>query len=445
MAKIAPFRGIRYNRHKVGDLSKVVSQPYDRVRYGLQDEYYDQHPYNVVRIIKGRAFDADTPDNNVYTRARDYYETWLDAGYLLRDTKPALYVYHQTFTTPDGSERTRKAFVTALELVEFDEGIVLPHERTLSGPKADRLNLLRATETNFGQIFMLYPDSENRINALLDAAIAGESPNADVRELFEKDVRQQLWVVTDPEVIGNVLAEMAAKRGLIIADGHHRYETALNYRAEMRQAYAAAHPAAPANAGFNYRMVTLVSMDDPGLTILPTHREMHSYTAKTTAQILLDAAEYFEVIEMPNRAALQAALSEATPIDRRIGFYDGAYCLLQLKGPEIMTRIAPDRAQEWRMLDVSILHEVLIQRVMGISKERVAAKENIDYHRDLDLAVSHVDGGTAQCVYIMNPTRMVEVKACSDKDAKMPQKSTDFYPKVVTGLVAMAVGADERL
>jgi uncharacterized protein (DUF1015 family) len=292
---------------------------------------------------------------------------------------------------------------------------------------------------------MLYPDSENRINALLDAAIAGESPNADVRELFEKDVRQQLWVVTDPEVIGNVLAEMAAKRGLIIADGHHRYETALNYRAEMRQAYAAAHPAAPANAGFNYRMVTLVRMDDPGLTILPTHREMHSYTATTTAQILLDAAESFEVTDMPTRAALQAALSEATPIDRRIGFYDGAYYLLQLKGPEIMTRIAPDRAQEWRMLDVSILHEVLIQRVMGISKERVAAKENIDYHRDLDLAISHVDGGTAQCVYIMNPTRMVEVKACSDKGAKMPQKSTDFYPKVVTGLVAMAVGADERL
>lgn len=441
MAKIAPFRGIRYNRHKVGDLSKVISQPYDRVRYGLQDEYYDQHPYNVVRIIKGRAFDEDTPDNNVYTRARDYYQTWLDAGYLLRDTKPALYVYHQTFTMPDGSERTRKAFITALELVEFDEGIVLPHERTLSGPKVDRLNLLRATETSFGQIFMLYPDLENRINALLDAAIAGQSPHADVRELFEKDVRQQMWVVSDPEVISNVLAEMAAKRGLIIADGHHRYETALNYRAEMREA----HPAAPANASFNYRMVTLVSMDDPGLTILPTHREMHSYMVRTTAQILADASEFFEVTDMPTRTALQAALSEATPTDRRIGFYDGDYYLLRLRGPEIMAQIAPDRVAEWRMLDVSILHELLIERVMGISQERVAAKENIDYHRDLDLAISHVDEGTALCVYIMNPTRMAEVKACSDKGAKMPQKSTDFYPKVVTGLVAMAAGADERL
>jgi uncharacterized protein (DUF1015 family) len=441
MAKIAPFRGIRYNAHKVGDLSKVVSQPYDRVRYGLQDEYYDLHPYNIVRIIKGREFEGDSPDRNVYTRARDFYRTWLDAGYMLRDASPAFYVYHQTFALPDGTTRTRKAFVTALELVEFDEGIVLPHERTLSGPKADRLNLLRATETNFGQIFMLYPDVENRINALFDAAINGRPPNIDIRELFEKEVRQQMWVITEPEVIGQVIAEMTSKRGLIIADGHHRYETALNYRAEMREK----HPTAPASAGFNYCMITLVSMDDPGLTILPTHRQMHAYTAKTTAQILADAGEYFEVTPMTDRTALESALAEATPTNRRIGFYDGTYHLLQLKGPEIMAHVVPDRVEEWRMLDASILHELLIERVMGISKERVAAKENIDYHRDLDLAISNVDGGKALCVYIMNPTRMVEVKACSGKGAKMPQKSTDFYPKVITGLVAMPVGAKEQL
>ena len=441
MAEIAPFRGIRYNVHKVGDLSKVVSQPYDRVRYGLQDEYYDLHPYNIVRIIKGREMEGDTPEWNVYTRARDYYHAWLDAGYLLRDVEPAFYVYYQTFTLPDGTERTRKAFIAALKLVEFDEGIVLPHERTLSGPKVDRLNLLRATEANFGQIFMLYPDAENKINALLEAAVAGREPDADVRELFEKDVRQQLWLVTDPDILAQVRAEMEPKRGLIIADGHHRYETALNYRAEMRAKY----PDAPPNAGFNYRMVTLVSMDDPGLTILPTHREIHSYTAKTTQQILADAAEYFEVTPVADRGALQAALAQATPTDRRIGFYDGAYYLLRLKGPEIMARLLPDRIEEWRMLDVTILHELLIERVMGISKEQVAAKENIDYHRDLDLAIARVDKGQAQCVFIMNPTRMAEVKACSSKGAKMPQKSTDFYPKVITGLVAMSVGVQERL
>lgn len=441
MAKIAPFQGIRYNSHKVGDLSKVISQPYDRVRYGLQDQYYDLHPYNIVRITKGRALGDDTAENNVYTRARDYYHTWLDAGYLLREPTPAFYVYHQTFSLPDGTELTRKAFVAALELVDFSEGIVLPHERTLSGPKADRLNLLRATEANFGQIFMLYPDAENRINSIFDAAIAGREPNADVHELFEKDVRQRVWVVAETEVIAQVMAEMAPKRGLIIADGHHRYETALNYRAEMRGQY----PEAPGNAGFNYRMVTLVSMDDPGLTILPTHREIHSYTAKTTAQVLADAAVYFEVTATTDRGALEAALAKATSKDRHIGFYDGSYYLLRLRDPQIMTQIVPDRAEAWRCLDVSILHELLIERVMDISKERVTAKENIDYHRDLDHAIANVDQGKAECVYIMNPTRMAEVKACSEIGAKMPQKSTDFYPKVVTGLVAMAVRVDERL
>jgi uncharacterized protein (DUF1015 family) len=441
MANIAPFEGIRYNAHKVGDLSKVVSQPYDRVRYGLQERYYDQHPYNIVRIIKGQEHPNDAPTDNVYTRAADYFHTWLDAGYLLRDPNPAFYVYHQTFTLPDGTELTRRAFIAALELVEFEEGIVLPHERTLSGPKVDRLNLLRATNTNFGQIFMLYPDAENRINAVFDAAIAGRQPDADVREMFEQDVRQQLWVVADPEVTASVVAEMTPKQGLIIADGHHRYETALNFRAEMRQQY----PDAPASAGFNFRMVTLVSIDDPGLTILPTHRLMHSYSAKTSAQLLEDASEYFEVQPVADREALDAALAEGGAADRRIGFYDGRYYLLRFTKPEIMAQIAPDRAEEWRMLDVSILHEVLIERVMGISKEQVESKEKIDYYRDLEDAISEVDGGKAQCVFIMNPTRMSEVRACSEKGAKMPQKSTDFYPKVITGLTAMLVGKDERL
>jgi uncharacterized protein (DUF1015 family) len=441
MAKIVPFQGIRFNKNKVGDLSQVVSQPYDRIRQDLQDRYYDLHPYNIVRVIKGREFAGDTPQQNVYTRARDFYHCWLDAGYLLRDATPAFYAYRQAFSLPDGTERTRKALVAALELAEFSEGIVLPHERTLSGPKVDRLNLLRATETNFGQIFMLYPDPENRINALLDAAIAGRPADADVRELCEKDVRQQMWVVADPKVTASVVAEMAPKRGLIIADGHHRYETALNYRAEMRERY----PDAPENAGFNYCLAALVSMDDPGLVILPTHREMNTYTDKGTAQILAEAAEYFEVTPMADQAALVKALGEASPTDRRIGFYDGAYYMLRLKSPEIMAQVVPDRIEEWRMLDVSILHELLIERVMGISKEQIAAKEKIEYHRDLDLAIANVGQGKAQCVYILNPTQMSEVKACSEKGATMPQKSTDFYPKMISGLVALAVGAEERL
>ncbi len=441
MATIAPFTGIRYNPYKVGDLSKVVSQPYDRIGPDLQKKYYDLHQYNIVRLIRGQEFDDDTPEQNVYTRARDFFQSWLDAGYLLRDPTPALYVYHQTFTLPDGTRLTRKAFIAALQLVEFSEGTVLPHERTLAGPKVDRLNLLRATGVNFELIFMLYPDPENRINALFDAAIADRPPDAEVQELFEKDVRQQMWVVTDPQVLAAVTAEMAPKRGLIIADGHHRYETALNYRAEMQDRY----PDAPANAAFHYALVSLVSMDDPGLTILPTHREIHDYTAKTPAEILDGARAYFEVTPMAGRAALEAALAQATPDDRRIGFYDGSYFLLRLRNPAVMDQIVPDRAPEWRRLDVSILHELIIERVMGISKEQVENKQFLDYYRDLNQAIAHVDAGQAVCVFIMNPTRIGEVKACSTRGEKMPQKSTDFYPKMISGLVMLDVRASERI
>ena len=441
MAKTAPFKGIRYNPHKVGDLSQVVSQPYDRIGPDLQKKYYDLHPYNIVRLIRGQEFDDDNPEQNVYTRARDYYQTWLDAGYLLRDPAPAFYVYHQTFTLPDGAQLTRKAFLAALELADFSEGIVLPHERTLAGPKVDRLNLLRATGLNFELIFMLYPDPENRINALFDAAIAARPPDAEVQELFEKDVRQQMWVVTDPQVLAKVTAEMVPKRGLIIADGHHRYETALNYRAEMRDKY----PEAPANAAFNFVLVSLVSMDDPGLTILPTHREIHNYTVKVPAEILEEARVYFEITPMADRAALEAALAQATPDDRRIGFYDGSYFLLRLRNPAIMDEIVPDRAPEWRRLDVSILHELIIERVMGISKQQVENKHYLDYYRDLHQAIANVDAGRAMCVFIMNPTRISEVKACSTQGEKMPQKSTDFYPKMISGLVMMDIRVGEQI
>jgi len=441
MATIAAFRGIRYNPNKVRDLSRVVSQPYDRIGPDLQRKYYDLHPYNITRLIKGKEFDDDQPDHNVYTRASDYYQTWLDAGYLLPETQPALYVYRQTFSLPDGRQRTRNAFVTAFQLAEFEEGIVLPHERTLSGPKVDRLNLLRATALNFELIFMLYPDPQRRINALFDNAIGGRPADLDVHELFEQDVRQQMWVITAPDVLAAVTGEMSAKTGLIIADGHHRYETALNYRAEMRKE----HPKASAKAAYNYALVSLVSMDDPGLVILPTHRLIHDYTAKARGQILADAAEYFEATPLPDRMALEAALSLATADDRRIGFYDGSYHLLRLKSAEIMGQIAPDRAADWRQLDVSVLHELAIERVMGITKQQVEAKTYLDYYRDLNPALAEVDAGRATCVFILNPTRIVEVKACSDKGEKMPQKSTDFYPKMISGLVMLDVGADERL
>lgn len=440
MAVIKPFRGVRYTPQRIEDLSSVVSQPYDRVRYGLQQKYYERSDYTIVKIIKGRAFEGDDEGNNVYTRARDYLHDWFNEGVLMREEVPALYVLHQTFTLADGQQYTRKAFTPALEITTFDEGVVLPHERTLAGPKMDRLNLTRITQTYFGTIFMLYQDEENRVNGILDQATRNLEPIV-VRELFESEVEQRFWVVTDPRVIAQVQQQMAAKRNLIIADGHHRYETAITYRDEMQ----AKHPSAPAGAEFNYCMVGLVSMSDPGLVILPTHRLMHSFTSKTSKQLLEDAKGYFDVRTVADRAALEAALADATPETPRIGFFDGDYSVFSLRNPEIMAQITPDRDPAWQMLDVSILHELLIERVMGLSKESVERKENIEYLRDVDMGYEQVKSGEANFLFVMNPTRMAEVRACTAAGAKMPQKSTDFYPKIVSGLVALPIGPEERL
>jgi len=440
MATIKPFRGVRYNPEKISDLSAVISQPYDRVRHGLQDKYYDLSPYNVVRIIKGKEQPGDGETDNVYTRARDYYQSWLQEGILTREEVPALYVLHQTFTLPDGSTRTRHGLIAALELVRFDEGIVLPHERTLSGPKVDRLNLMRATAVNFGHIFMLYPG--DRINELLGAAIEEPAlslskgqPGFELRELFEHDVTQRFWAVTDPQVIQAVVEEMAPRRNLIIADGHHRYETALNYRDEMRAKY----PDAPPDAGFNYRMVTLVSMEDPGLVILPTHRLVHSYRRMSGGEALERAKEYFEVVPVADRSVLEVALTEAGPSHPRFGFYDGAYAVLALRDPGALERILPDRVPDWRLLDVAVLHELFIERVLGIDKAAVERKENIEYLRDPQMGYDGVDRGEAEFLLVMNPTRMEQVRACTAAGEKMPQKSTDFYPKVISGLVMMPI------
>jgi uncharacterized protein (DUF1015 family) len=404
----------------------------------LQEKYYAQSPYTIVRIIKGKEEPGDHGESNVYTRARDDYQTWLEAGILLREKTPALYILHQTVTLPDGSRRTRKGLVAALELSRFDEGIVLPHERTHSGPKVDRLNLMRATQANFGHIFMLYPG--NGINQVLEEAIA-KTEGFELQELFEHDVLQQFWVITDPQVLAAVVEEMAPKSNLIIADGHHRYETALNYRDEMRAKY----PEAPPNAGFNYRMVTLVSMEDPGLVILPTHRLIHSYGRMQGAEALEQAKEYFVVERVDDRSGLEAALAQASPDRPRIGFYDGSFAVLTLKAPDVLALLLPDRAADWRLLDVTVLHEVFIERVLGIDKGAVERKENIEYLRDAQMGYDAVDGGEADFLMVMNPTRMEQVQACTEADEKMPQKSTDFFPKVISGLVAMPIGPEERL
>lgn len=438
MAIIKPFRGVRYNLDRIGDPSTVISQPHDKVQ-GLQEQYYSLSPYNVIRLIKGLEQPGDNEHNNVYTRARDTYRAWVREGILVREQVPAFYVLRQTFRLPDGSSRTRQALIAALELSRFDEGIILPHERTLRDSMVDRINLLRTAEMNFSSVFVLYPG--NRINELLASATA-QPPLFEAREMLEHDVVQQFWAVTDPQVITAIAEEMVPKRNLVIADGHHRYETSLAYRDEMRARY----PDAPPNAGFNYRSVALVSMDDPGLVILPTHRLIHSPNSLRGAQALDRAKEYFDVKPVPDRAALERAVQAArgTPCTC-FGFHDGTQAVLTLRDPGVMERLLPERSPAWRSLDTAVVHELFIERVLGIDKQAVAERNVVEFLRDPQQGYDAVDRGKADYFLLMNPTHIEQVRACSLAGERMPQKSTDFYPKIISGLVALPVGVEERL
>jgi len=439
MATIKPFRGVRYNPQKIADLSTVISQPHDRVRYGLKEKYYDLSPHNVARIIKGKTYPDDDQTNNTFTRARDSYRDWQREGVLMREEKPAFYVLQQEFALPDGTVKKRIGLVAALELSTYDKGIILPHERTLTKSMTERLELLRATDTNFGSVFMLYPGSG--INELL-APIVKRPPTVEAREMFEHDVIQRFWVVDDPELIEAITTVMTPKRRLVIADGHHRYETALKHREEM----CAQYPDAPANAGFNYRLVTLVSMEDPGLVILPTHRMIQSYGQLSTDEILRRAEEYFNVEPVADRQALEDAMTAIQGEQRPyFGFHNGTSALVTLRDPRVMAQLLPERSPTWRTLDVAVLHELFIERVLGMDKHKVELKEGIEFLRNPEMGYQAVEKNEAACVLLMRPTRIEQVQACSAGGERMPQKSTDFYPKIISGLVALPVGAEERL
>lgn len=444
MTTIRPFRAVRYNTQKV-EPSLVLSQPYDRIRYGLQERYYDQSPYNVVRLTQGKSLPQDRPDQldgpNAYTRARAYYELWCTEEILARESRPALYVYHQGFDL-DGAQYTRKGFIAAFALSPFEDGIVMPHERTHAEPKIDRLRLLRTLQVNVGQIFMLYPDAHNRTAAMLDAAIEGCDPAVDATEMYEHGVRQRLWPVHDPEVIRAVASEIAPARNLIIADGHHRYETALTHRDEMRTQ----HPGAPPEAAFNYRMATFVSMDDPGLVILPTHREIFDLPQPRPSEILSRAERAFRVSPAPDLEACLSAVRAHAP-DHALGFYaQSQYHLLVLRDSVRLDEWIPEpRSSAWKDLDVTIAHRIFLEQIVGLPAAAAETQANLRYHRDPALAIENVDAGRGSFVLLLNPTRIEQVRACVEQGERMPQKSTDFYPKLVSGLTMMPVSAEERV
>jgi uncharacterized protein (DUF1015 family) len=436
MAEIFPFRAYRYNAARV-DPAKVLTQPYDKITPAMAENYAAASPYNLIPVEKGKSLPQDSPANNVYTRAAKALEDWIQAGVLVQDAAPSLYAYFQEYTVPGTSERrVRKGFIAAGQIEDYSAGVIFRHEQTLSGPKADRMELLRHTQTHTGQLFMLYNDSAGRVDALLDAASLAK-PDVEIRD--EYDVIHRLWPVTDPQTITTIERELADKK-LVIADGHHRYETALAYRDECR----AQAGKADRNAPYEKVMMSLFNTAGKGLTILPTHRVVANVSGFSLESFRAALANLFDSQSYPfAQAANRAQVYETFQRDlqrgseqRAIGIYagGGAFSILVLKKGIDLEALMPDVSPAQRQLDVVLLHRLILERGLGITLDAVKTEKNITYEREMDTAIAAVDQGRAQICFLLNSVSVETVAKMAMAGEVLPQKSTDFFPKLMSGI-----------
>jgi uncharacterized protein (DUF1015 family) len=433
MAEIIPFKALRYDPDQV-KLEDVLTQPYDKITPEMQSKYYEKSTHNLVRIILGKAGETDTDAFNVYTRAAEYLHDWRSGGILKQDPEPSIYAYSQTFTVPGTRDlQERRGLIALGRLHDYADGVVYRHEQTLSKPRADRLNLLRATRSHFGQIFMLYSDPASQIEGLLKSKM-DEDP--EISLLDEYETLHRVWRIHDPALITAVQQKMRDKK-LLIADGHHRYETALAYRNERRAETGSSDP----NAPHEFVMMTLIPMESRGLVILPTHRIVHGLLDFDRERMLEAAGAFFDI----DRIDLRTESRSATTLLGEAGENGTAFVAVTRQGPYLM-RAKRDAIQHalrelpalQRELDVVQLHRVLLERVLGISEEAIRNQENVRYERDAFEAISWVRQG-ANVAFLMNPAKIEQVRDIAFNGEVLPQKSTDFYPKLLSGLTIYAL------
>jgi uncharacterized protein (DUF1015 family) len=447
MALISPFQAWRYDPERV-PVQLAVTQPYDKITPAMQEHYYQASPYNLVRIILGKRLPGDGDAENVYTRAAESFQNWRQTGVLRQDSEPSIYRYSQTFRIPGdapGSQQRaeRRGFIALGRLEDYSAGVVFRHEQTLAKPKADRLDLLRANRAHFGQIFMLYSGA-GKVDALLDCAAAkNRAPNIEVTD--EYDVVHRVWKISDPSVIASVQEQMRDRK-LIIADGHHRYETALTYRNERR---TEAETGSGLPAPYDSVMMTFVDMDRPdsdkdrpGLVILPTHRLVFGLPSFSPEQFQEDTRKFFNVEEVD--AGIDAA--RATAILQHAGHAGTALLavtsehIFLLHSPKaIGTGLFGNLSLRQQTLDVVQLHKCLLEGVLKISEEAIRNQENVSYCREAGEALMQVQNGKVQVAFLMNPVRMEQVRDIALAGEVLPQKSTDFYPKLLSGLTIYAL------
>jgi len=437
MADIHPFRALRYDLQKVS-AAQVVTQPYDKITPAMQDRYYAASPYNLVRIILGRRGADENAGDNVYTRAAAYARDWRAQGILRQDSSPSIYSYSQSFTAPSGASFERRGFIALGRVEDYSAKVVYRHEQTLSKPKADRLDLLRATRAHYEQLFLLYEDS-GEIAVLLGSG-CGPTPTVEVTD--EYGVAHRVWQVWDWRMIEEVQYAMRDKK-LVIADGHHRYETALNFRNECRAAAGTdSNPQAP----YEFVMMTFVNMNDPGLLVLPTHRVVHSLESFSADDFQNSARAFFEIDEVD--PSLDAARATTLLHDRgRAGtalLAVTANRAFLLHSPKAAgARFFAGLSDRQRSLDVVQLHKCLLEGVLKLSEESIRNQQNLSYLREASEALNQVRGQSpgkaANIAFLMNPCPVAQVRDVALAGEVMPQKSTDFYPKLLSGLTAYAL------
>jgi uncharacterized protein (DUF1015 family) len=438
MASIYPFRAWRYNPSAVR-LDDVVTQPYDKISPSMQQAYYQRSPFNLVRIILGlpELFDAERGES-VYTRAARDFRAWREQGVLIQEKDPCIFAYSQRFKVP-GTDivKERRGFIAIGKVHDYAEKVVFRHEQTLSKPKGDRLNLLKATHAHFGQIFMLYSDPAGSVEKIL---YDGNGP-ADAEITDEYNVLHRLWKVSDPAVIRLLTTAMADKK-LIIADGHHRYETALNYSKEHAPAVQAKYQSATKLPQPDYPeaavMMTFVNMDSDGLVVLPTHRVVHSLANFDPAAFVKDAEEFFTVKALPAADAVSYMDTLGKQQGTAFVAVTRAGAFLLNSKPEPIAAALADMPERQRQLDLSHLHSIVLDRLLGLDAEKVRDQTNLRYLRDAGEAVEQVRRGEADVTFLTNPVSMEQLREVAFAGDVMPQKSTDFFPKLLSGLAIYA-------
>lgn len=432
MAEISPFRGICYNRDRIDDLADVMTPPYDVISPIEQVQFYDRHPQNIIRLILGKISETDTPMNNRYTRAAGFFEQWRTEEILVRDEMPSFYLTTVDFSV-GGAPFTRYGLIARVGLEPFEKKIILPHERTFSKVKSERLELMKSTRANFSPIFGLYTDTGD-ILQMIKRAVENETAHSDLTD--DKGHRHRMWRLTNPAACRQ-LTDAFQNKQLFIADGHHRYETALNYRDWLSKTLPDFNGNHPANGIMMY----LCSMSDPGLIILPAHRMLHGVDDATCDSFLHKAPEYFQVTSFADnifgRMELLSGLHD-TSSHTKIGVFiknrKKAY-LFSLKR-DVMDRLfGSEIPAALRHLDVTVLTRLVFMMLLGFDEPRLDNEKSIAYSSIETEAIDAAAAGKCDMAFILNPTSIDQVRAVAEQGLIMPRKSTYFYPKVITGQV----------